>query len=65
MNACLLYIKINYLLVLTWLQTPGYNYKPVVGGQCTAGWSECREENCGKSIMCGPDGKGCESFHRL
>lgn len=36
--------------------------KSVVGGQCTAGWPECKEENCGSSIVCGLGGKGYESF---
>lgn len=62
MNVCPLYVKINYLSVLTWLQTPSLC---VVGGQCTAGWPECKEENCGRLTVCGSGGKGCESFHRL
>lgn len=37
----------------------------IAGGQCTAGWPECKEEGCGKPIMCGPGGGGCDSFHRL
>lgn len=42
MNACPLYVKINDLSVLTWLQTPCLC---VVGGQCTAGRPECKEQN--------------------
>lgn len=40
------------------------DWKSVVGGQCTAGWPECKEENCTKSIVCETNGKGYESFHR-
>lgn len=61
MNACPLYVKINYLFCVD-LATDS---KSVAGGQCTAGWSESKEENYSRSIMCGPDGKRCESFHRL
>lgn len=54
MNACPSYVKINYLSVLTWLQTPSLH---VVGGQCTAGWPEYKEENCVDLV-----GKGVSHF---
>lgn len=62
MDECLPLVYKNKLSFSVDLATDS---KSVVGGQCTAGWSETKEANCSRSIMCGPDGKGCESFHRL
>lgn len=62
MNVCPLYVKINFLSVLTWLQAPSLC---VVGGQCTAGCLEWKEENCGRPTVYGLGGKGCEAFHDL